>query len=287
MPAPAPRAAVAQDLSGFGRCSLTVTLPVLAAMGVQCCPLLTAYLSTHTGFPPSRHAVFLDMTDQMTSTAAHWAELGVHFDAVYSGFLGSAAQIDCLEHFLDAFHRPGTLVLVDPVMADHGRLYRSYTPKLCRRMAELAAWADCITPNLTEAAILLGEDYENRPTDEDGIRRWLERLSLNGRRSVLLTGVSLEEGKLGAACLDRADGVVHFAMAPREPGQFSGTGDLFTSVVLGGLLRGERLFPAADRAADFTARAVRRTLDLGTPPPYGVSFEPLLGLLTPAPPDPS
>lgn len=285
MPAPAPRAAVAQDLSGFSHCSLTVVLPVLAAMGVQCCPLLTAYLSTHTGFPPSQHAVFLDMTDQMVSTAAHWAELDVPFDAVYSGFLGSAAQIDCLEQFIDTFRRPGTLVLVDPVMADHGRIYRSYTPELCRRMVDLAARADCITPNLTEAAILLGEAYENRPTDEAGIRRWLDRLSLDGRRSVLLTGVSLEEGKLGAACLDRTDGAVHFAMAPREPGQFGGTGDLFTSVVLGALLRGEHLFPAADRAADFTARAVRRTLALGTPPPYGVSFEPLLGLLTPTPPD--
>ena len=151
----APRIAAIQDISGFGRCSTTVVLPVLAAMGGECCPLLTACLSAHTAFPASEKATFLDLTGQMAGTAAHWAELGVTFDAIYSGFLGSAGQIGLIEDFYRQFRREGTLVLVDPVMGDHGKPYRTYTPELCGRMRDLAAQADVITPNLTEAALLL------------------------------------------------------------------------------------------------------------------------------------
>ena len=178
----APRIAAIQDISGFGRCSTTVVLPVLAAMGGECCPLLTACLSAHTAFPASEKATFLDLTGQMAGTAAHWAELGVTFDAIYSGFLGSAGQIGLIEDFYRQFRREGTLVLVDPVMGDHGKPYRTYTPELCGRMRDLAAQADVITPNLTEAALLLEEDYADLPRDEEGLRAWLERLSLDGRR---------------------------------------------------------------------------------------------------------
>jgi len=162
----APRIAAIQDISGFGRCSTTVVLPVLAAMGGECCPLLTACLSAHTAFPASEKATFLDLTGQMAGTAAHWAELGVTFDAIYSGFLGSAGQIGLIEDFYRQFRREGTLVLVDPVMGDHGKPYRTYTPELCGRMRDLAAQADVITPNLTEAALLLEEDYADLPRDE-------------------------------------------------------------------------------------------------------------------------
>lgn len=280
----APRIAAIQDLSGFGRCSTTVVLPVLSAMGGQCCPMLTAYLSAHTAFPPSPHSVFLDLTAQMQETAAHWAELGVTFDAIYSGFLGSAGQIAQIEAFYRQFRREETLVLVDPVMGDHGKPYRTYTPELCRRMEELAARADVITPNLTEAALLLGEDYASCPGDEAGLRAWLERLSLNGQRSVVLTGVSLHPGATGAGCFDRTTGRTSFAMARQEPARFSGTGDLFASVLLGSLLRGEGLADASQRAADFVQHCVAYTLAVGTPLLEGVQFEPLLGeLMRPAP----
>ena len=135
----APRVAAVHDMSGVGRCSLTVILPVLAAMGCQCNPMLTAYLSAHTAFPASEHAVFLDLTDQMGQVAAHWGELGVEPDAVYSGFLGSERQIGLLQTAICRFRREKTLVLVDPVMGDHGRAYRTCTPELCARMGELAA----------------------------------------------------------------------------------------------------------------------------------------------------
>ena len=182
------RVAAIHDMSGFGRCSLTVVLPVLAAMGAECCPLPTAFLSAQTAFPKSDRAVFLDMTDQLARTGRHWQELGARFDAIYSGFLGSETQIGLIGEFIQTFRRENTLVLVDPVMGDWGKPYRTYTPGLCSRMAELAGHADVITPNLTEAASLLNEEYDPDP-DEDKVRRWLERLSLEGKRSVVITGV--------------------------------------------------------------------------------------------------
>lgn len=272
----APRIAAIQDISGFGRCSLTVVLPVLSAMGSQCCPLLTASLSAHTAFPPSDKATFLDLTGQMEGTTAHWAELGVTFDAIYSGFLGSADQIRIIERFYQQFRGEHTRVLVDPVMGDHGKPYRTCTPDLCAKMRQLADQADCITPNWTEAALLLDEDYANRPTEETGIRNWLERLSLDSKRSVVLTGVSLTEGQIGAGYFDRITGTTGFAMAHQEPAHFPGTGDLFASVLLGALMRGDELPGSVRQAVDFVQRCVACTLEVGTQPLEGVQFEPLL-----------
>ena len=272
----APRIAAIQDISGFGRCSLTVVLPVLSAMGSQCCPLLTASLSAHTAFPPSDKATFLDLTGQMEGTTAHWAELGVTFDAIYSGFLGSADQIRIIERFYQQFRGEHTRVLVDPVMGDHGKPYRTCTPDLCAKMRQLADQADCITPNWTEAALLLDEDYANRPTEETGIRNWLERLSLDGKRSVVLTGVSLTEGQIGAGYFDRITGTTGFAMAHQEPAHFPGTGDLFASVLMGALMRGDELPGSVRQAVDFVPRCVACTLEVGTQPLEGVQFEPLL-----------
>lgn len=269
------RVAAVHDISGFGRCSLTVVLPVLAAMGAECCPLPTAFLSAHTAFPKSDRAVFLDMTDQMARTGRHWKELGVEFDAIYSGFLGSEAQIGLLGEFIREFRGARTLVMVDPVMGDWGRPYRTYTPDLCRRMGELAEHADVITPNLTEAAILLSEEYDPAP-GQAKTRAWLERLSRRGTRSVVLTGVQFREGQIGAGCFDRETGEVSFPSARLEPGSFSGTGDLFASVMLGGLLRGERLHAAAARAVDFVQRCAAYTAARGGDLREGVMFEGLL-----------
>ena len=149
------RVAAIHDLSGFGRCSLAVIMPVLSAMGIQCCPVPTAVLSTHTG--GFEDIVIKDLTDYISPALAQYKKLGIGFDAVYSGFLASTEQIDhCLEFF--SCYKD-SLKVVDPVMGDHGKPYRTYTPELCRRMGELVNVADAITPNLTEAAILLGEKY--------------------------------------------------------------------------------------------------------------------------------
>ena len=275
----APEVAVIQDLSGFGRCSATIALPVLAAMGNRCETLLTAYLSAHTAYPSSDRAVFLDLTEEMTRCSDHWLQLGASFEAIYSGFLGSERQIDVLRAFIARFRRPNTLVLVDPVMGDHGKPYSTYTPALCQRMGALAEQADIITPNLTEAALLLEEPYEAVPSGEAGMAAWLERLSLGGRRSVVITGVSLSDGEVGAGCWDRETGRVSFSQARQEPAHFPGTGDLFASVLLGSLLKGAALPQSAERAVTFVQTCAAATLERGTPILDGVQFEPLLCLL--------
>lgn len=268
------------DLSGFGKCSLGVVMPTLAAMGVRACALPTAYLSAHTAFPPCEHAVFLDLTAQMEATLAHWDELHARFDGFYSGFLGAPEQMELLERCLSARRKDGFLAMVDPVMGDGGKPYRTYTPQLCDKMAELSTYADVITPNLTEAAILLGEDYDPAPNRKKAAD-WLHRLSLEGRRSVILTGLSLTSGTLGAGCFDRTTGAVDFAQAPLAHGVFSGTGDLFASVAFGKLLAGEALPAATQAAVSFVSLAANATLDRGGDPVEGADFEPLLHLLAP------
>ena len=197
-----PRVAAIHDMSGFGRCSLTVAIPILSAMGVQCCPLPTAFLSTHTG--GFEGFTFLDMTDEMPKVADHWASLGLSFQAIYSGFLGSERQIGIVADFIRRFRRPDTVVVIDPVMGDHGRVYQTYTPAMCAGTARLAELADVITPNLTEAALLLDRSYDALPEDEAGLLEITQELSQGGRRSVVLTGASAAPDLTGAACFDAA-----------------------------------------------------------------------------------
>lgn len=276
----APHVAAVHDLSGIGRCALTIVLPVLSNLGCWCSPLPTAYLSASTIYPPSDHFVIRDMTDEMVSSAAHWGEIGARFDAIYTGFVGSERQLQVVREFVEGFRGENTLVMVDPVMGDHGKAYRSYTPEMCREMAGLAQVAHIITPNMTEAAILLEEPYDKAPDSEGGWKEWVERLSLGGRRSVILTGIEPEEGTVGAACFDRETGEYTQCVTRKEAGAFPGTGDLFSSVALGFLLRGESLEKATRRAVDFVALSARHTGALGTPVAEGVQFEDLLGELT-------
>ena len=272
--------AALHDLASYGRCSLTCVIPVLSCMEVKVCPIPTAVLSTQTdGF---ENFTFRDLTQDVYPIFSHWSSLGISMDCIYSGFLGSFEQISIVRSIFE--HSPGALRVVDPVMGDDGALYATMSDEMGYRMRELCSMADVITPNLTEASLLLGEDYASCPGDEAGLRAWLERLSLDGQRSVVLTGVSLHPGVTGAGCFDRETGRISFAMARQEPARFSGTGDLFASVLLGSLLRGEGLADASQRAADFVQHCVAYTLAVGTPLPEGVQFEPLLGeLMGPAP----
>ena len=271
---PTPRVAAIHDLSCFGRCSLTIALPVLSAMGCQCCPLPTALLSAHTGFTGGS---FLDLTEEMQRIADHWARIDIHFDGIYSGFLGSAAQIGTVRQFIGRFRGTG-LVVIDPVLGDHGQAYRTCTPELCNGMRRLAESADIITPNLTEASLLLEQSYETiQAIDPAEIVR---RLSLEGRRSVVLTGYSTGDGQTGALCFDRADGSIQAVQVQRVPRDFSGTGDLFTSVLTGAMVKGVPLIQAARTAADFVQSCAARTLAAGNTDGEGVDFEPLLGMLT-------
>ena len=272
-----PRVAAIHDLSAFGRCSLTVVMPVLSAMGVQCCPIPTAYLSTHTG--GFEGMVTLDLTEQMEGTIRHWGELGLTFDGVYTGFLGSSRQIDLCIRAIRELKSGGGIAVVDPVMGDHGRRYRTYTEEMCAGMGELCRHADVITPNLTEAAFLLGLDYDSLTGSGAEGMELARMLSDNGRRSVVLTGVSDGEGRVGAACWDKTAGRGQLVMAPRVEGAYHGTGDLFSAVLTGSLVRGESLACAAEKAAQFVSRCAARTKAQTYPRREGVDFEPLLGQL--------
>ena len=272
------KAAAIHDLSCFGRCSLTVIAPVLSVMGVQCCPLPGTVLSTHTGgFGPVART---DLTGQVEDTLSHWKGLGLTFDGVYTGYLANAGQIRQAARAVAQLRGPGGLVVVDPVLGDHGKLYTSITPEMGEEMKALCTLGDVITPNLTEAAVLLGlaPDALLGQGGEDLART----LSRDGRQSVVVTGVTPGPGRAGAAWYDVATQTTGTAEAPYAPGSFPGTGDLFGAVLTGGLLRGESLAEAAQRAADFVSRCVAHTLTLGTPSREGVAFEPLLGELAAA-----
>ena len=271
-----PRVAAIHDMSGFGRCSLTVAIPILSAMGVQCCPLPTAFLSTHTG--GFEGFTFLDMTDEMSKVADHWASLGLTFQAVYSGFLGSERQIGVVENFICRFRGPDTVVVVDPVMGDYGRVYQTYTAAMCSGMARLAELADVIVPNLTEAAVLLGEDHSFGALthDEAGYRSVVERLSRNGTRSVVLTGVMLRKGEIGACVFDRASGGTEFLFDTFIGKEFHGTGDVFASVLTGALVKGKTLHEAVRLAEAFVRECAIQTMPQNIPAREGVDFEPIL-----------
>ncbi len=265
--------AAIHDLSGFGRCSLAVIIPVLSSMGIQCCPVPTAVLSTHTG--GFENIAIKDLTDYIGAALSQYKKLGIEFDSVYSGFLASAEQID---HCLDFFAAyKDSLKVVDPVMGDHGRPYRTYTPELCGRTGELVDVADVITPNLTEAAILLGEQYPDELT-AGLVKRWLARLGERVRITVI-TGVPLAEGAIANVGFDREHGGFWRVDCDYVPASYPGTGDIFAGVLTGSLLSGDSLPIAMDRATSFTQIAIKNTFSYGLEARNGVLFELSLGRL--------
>ena len=274
------RVLAVHDLSGVGKCSLTVALPILSAAGLECAALPTAVLSTHTG--GFGKVVCRDLTGDMLPFARHWLREQVRFDALYSGYLASAEQIRIVREVFHLFHAGKTdkpLVMVDPVMGDNGRLYSLYTLEMAAKMTELCSAADILVPNLTEAAILLGREYRPAVSREEAVEM-MKALSQLGPRRIVLTGVSFGAGRLGAACYDADVGWADFAMEETVPGHFHGTGDVFASVLLAGLLHGRNLETAMQIAVEFTAHSIRRTVETDADPRFGVCFEPgLSGLL--------
>lgn len=270
------RIAAIHDLSGFGRCSLTVILPVLSAMGVQVCPVPTAVFSTHTG--GFGEVEFRDLTDYIVPALNHYQKLELDFECIYSGFLGSEAQIDhCLQFF--AAYR-GALTVVDPVMGDHGKLYKTYNTTMQKRMIELAAVADLITPNLTEACILLGESYAFEPLTQSKAKSMLVRLSEKGPRFVVITGVAMAAGTMSNIGYDRDRGTFWCVDCDYVPASYPGTGDIFASVLTGAFLGGDSLPIAMGRATRFVETAIKTTFTYGTDPREGVMLERVLHLLS-------
>lgn len=261
------RVAAIHDLSGVGKCSLSVIMPVLSAQGLQVCPVPTAVLSTHTG--GFGEVVFHDLTDYIMPALEHYQHIGTHFDAVYSGFLASAEQIDHCLSFFNAF--PDALKVVDPVMGDHGKPYKTYTGELCDRMSELVAVAEVITPNLTEAAILLGEDFPNTLSLSEA-KSWLARLG-DKCRIVVITSVPMVDGRLCNIGYDRDNNSFWRVTCDYVPVAYPGTGDIFASVLTGSILKGESLPIAINRATMFTQIAVKTTFSYGGDTREGVMFE--------------
>lgn len=257
-----------QDISCLCRCSLTAALPVISAMGVECAVLPTAVLSTHTAFPGF---TCRDLTDQLAPVADHWAAQGIRFDAIYTGYLASAAQAEAVCQFFDRFKTPDTLLFVDPAMADNGRPYAGFDADFPRAMARVCARADVIVPNLTEACLLTGTAYRTA-YGEDDLRGLLQALAALGPRYAAITGVRLAPGQLGVLAYDRAEDRFFAHAGEHIPASFHGTGDVFASACVGGLMNGLDLAAALALAADFTVECIRRTER--TPDNwYGVEFE--------------
>ena len=262
------RIALVNDITGFGRCSVAVELPLISAMKVQACALPTAILSCHTGFPT--HYID-DYTDRMRPYMEDWQRNGVQFDGIATGFLGSAEQIAIVADFIRAFKQPGTRVMVDPVMGDYGKLYASYTDEMCEKMKALLALADIVTPNLTEACRLLDRPYpKDGKVDTAELEYMAAELADRGPSQVVITGLSagkdienfIYEAGRGTMLRERKIG-----------GDRSGSGDAFAAIVIASLVKGESLTDAVKKAADFISRCLKYAVDLDLPWNYGLPFE--------------
>ncbi len=265
------RVLAVHDISCVGRCSLTVALPVLSAAGVETSVLPTAVLSTHTG--GFTNMTFRDRTEDVPGILAHWKSLDLHFDAIYTGYLGSLAQAALIEDLFSQFGGEDTRVVVDPVMGDEGRLYAGISEKMPDAMRRLCQRADLIVPNLTEACLMLGQPYAPGPYQEEYIKEILLQLSGITKADIVLTGVMLDEQTLGAAVYQQKNELVEYAMTDRIPGYFHGTGDLFASALLGAWINGVSLGKAAQIAAQYTKKSIEATLPYHLDPKFGVCFE--------------
>ena len=266
-----PRIAAVHDLCGYGKCSLGVAIPVLSAGGNDVCPVPTGLFSNHTAFPTWH---MHDTTEMLDGYLQAWKEVNIDIDAIYSGFLGAPEQCDSIRQLWNDY--PNALRVVDPAMADHGKVYPTYTPELCQAMAGLASGCDVLTPNLTEAAIILSEEWHGQNISEDEARRIIEALLEKGAKNVILKGI------------DRGDGIIRnyvqgeqneFAETRNEllPYMLHGTGDLYASCLLAAIMAGKTLLDAAQFASDFVAEAMVLTNEQPDFRNRGVSFEPLLG----------
>ena len=264
------RVITVQDISCVGKCSLTVALPVISAMGVEACVLPTAVLSTHTAF---KGFTFRDLTADISAITSHWKQEKIGFDAIYTGYLGSFEQIELMHSLIADFGGGSTRVIVDPCMGDNGALYSGFTPDFAKAMAVLCSKADVIVPNLTEASFMLGIPYVASGYTKEYIEDLVLKLAGLGSRRVVLKGVSFDDKKIGIVSYDSQNQKISWYFHERMPQSFHGTGDIFASVLTGALVRGFELQDACRLAADFVVEAIRATLSHKDYNWYGVDFE--------------
>ncbi len=277
MQTPVQKVAAIHDLSGFGRASLTVIIPILSRMGIQVCPLPTAVLSTHSKF---ENFHFVDLTDELQPIINHWKKLQLEFNAIYSGFLGSHKQIETVMKFIDEFKKDDQLVVVDPVLGDNGKLYATFNMDHVREMRNLVEKANVITPNLTEAALLLEKEVPEEISDEE-IKDWILTLSAKGPQIVIITSVpEYKTNDVTSVIAYNKKGERFWKVSCNYlPANYPGTGDAFASVVTGSLLQGDSLPIAMDRAVKFTSMGVRATFGYDYDTKNGILLERILDTL--------
>lgn len=264
-----------QDISCLGKCSITVALPLISAMGVECTVLPTAVLSAHTMFPG---VIKTDLSEQLLPTARHFLELGASFDAICTGYLGSAEEVRAVQEIFALLGTEQTLLFVDPVMGDNGRFYQGFDASYAEKNAALCGAADLIVPNLTEACLLTGTPYRTE-YGRAYIEELLRKLAGTGAKTAVLTGVSFEPGKTGVMGLDGRTGAFFSYQNEQVPAVFHGTGDIFSSVSAAALVRGLPVREAFALAADFTAGTIRETLLQPKDSRFGVDFERMIPAL--------
>ena len=269
-----PKIAAIHDMSGMGRCSMTVIMPVLSALGCQVCPLPTALLSNHSEF---KNFYFFDFTEHMEEYYLNWEKNNAEFDCVYSGFIGSEKQINIMIEIINKIKaKKDALVVVDPVMGDHGITYKTYTDKMVEKMSRLVHKADIITPNMTEASILLGEKYSDENISIEILKSYLNKLCSLGPDISVITGIKTEDGENINACYDKKNNEywkIPFQLVGKR---YPGTGDLFTSLLVGYLMNGKKLPEAIEEASRFVSLAVKATYEAGAPGSEGVLFEKIM-----------
>ncbi len=266
-----------QDISCVGKCSLTVALPIISAMGIETAVLPTAVLSTHTAF--EKGFTFRDLTQDIEPISTHWKKEGITFDAIYTGYLGSFEQLHHVSQLFDDFRTENSLVFVDPVMGDFGKLYTGFTPAFAKEMATLCGKADIIVPNMTEACFLLGIPYVESGYDKAYVQNILKKLTDLGAPCAVLTGVSFDESSVGVMAYNSKTNQFFEYDNKRVPASFHGTGDIFASTCVGGLVNGLSLADALQVAADYTAACILETEAEENHNWYGVNFETVIPTL--------
>ena len=275
------KVAAIHDLSGYGRSSLTSIIPILSSMKLQVCPVPTAVLSTHTG--GFEGFSFLDLTDYMEQHIAHWKKLGLEFDCIYSGFLGSPRQIKIVADFVDFFGHKNNLTVIDPVLGDNGRLYGTMGKEIVEEMKKLIGKADIITPNFTEVTFLLDKEYKKEISEAE-IKQWLIELAAMGPKIVIATSVPDEDShstdrKTNVVAYDRENDVFWKVSCKYIPASYPGTGDAYTSVVIGSLLQGDSLPIAIERGVQFITQCILASYGFKYPNREGVLLERMLDVL--------
>ena len=265
------KVATIQDISCFGKCSLTVALPIISSVGIETAVIPTAVLSTHTG--GFSGFTYRDLTEDIPKIAQHWKSIDLKFDTIYTGYLGSFEQIDIVSKFFDDFKSEDTKIFVDPAMADNGKLYTGFDYPFVKKMKELCSKADYITPNVTEAAFMLGEEYFEICPSEEYVKDMVKKLCEFGCKNVILTGVSYKGNDLGVMTYNGEKDEYFFYSKERIGGNYHGTGDVFASVYVAAMTKGKSIEESTKIAVDFVIDCIEKTLPDIKEHWYSVKFE--------------